>query len=551
MRISLIVSVLALLVVSASADSTFSVSATATATGAGKADVTVAFRIPEGHHIYANRIKVEAPDNIGMETVNFPVPVVKLDPTSGENTGFFESDVVLKYLVAATGTTVRLKVGYQGCSKTMCFLPVTKEIVVPIDHGGPSVRKQQMQPVATVAVPVVEMSATNADWQGLVAGFRVVATEVGYMSAGDFAGLLDHAGKTAKPFTDRLAEMFEQKGVWMWVALLLILVGGAGLNLTPCVLPMIPINIAIIGAGVQSGASATRHPRARGFLLGAVYGSAMAFVYGVLGLVVVLAGKKMGVLNSSVTFNVAIAIVFLLLSLGMFNIINIDLSRFQGSLGTKGFGGGSFVAAFLMGGVAALLAGSCIAPVVASVLLVSANLYAKKIFVGLLLPFLLGFGMGLPWPFLGAGLSFLPKPGRWMERVKYGFGVIILVVAVYYGHLAYSIHSDRRNADLVPVGTVQLSDAEEGWEQSLSDGLTKASRENKPVLIDFWATWCKSCVAMNATTFKDANVRKRLAGFVGIRQKMDNLDDPANKSVMDHFKVIGLPTYVVLVPEKE
>ena len=33
--------------------------------------------------------------------------------------------------------------------------------------------------------------------------------------------------------------------------------------------------------------------------------------------------------------------------------------------------------------------------------------------------------MGLPWPFAGAGLSFLPKPGKWMVRVKYGFGVLI------------------------------------------------------------------------------------------------------------------------------
>jgi adenylate kinase family enzyme len=48
------------------------------------------------------------------------------------------------------------------------------------------------------------------------------------------------------------------------------------LNLTPCVLPMIPINLAIIGAGSQS------KKRSRGFVLGASYVAAMAVVYGVL-----------------------------------------------------------------------------------------------------------------------------------------------------------------------------------------------------------------------------------------------------------------------------
>jgi len=46
------------------------------------------------------------------------------------------------------------------------------------------------------------------------------------------------------------------------LGLLVVLLGGLALNLTPCVLPMIPINLAIIGAGAQAGS------RQRGFMLG-------------------------------------------------------------------------------------------------------------------------------------------------------------------------------------------------------------------------------------------------------------------------------------------
>ncbi len=45
--------------------------------------------------------------------------------------------------------------------------------------------------------------------------------------------------------------------------LLIVLLGGLALNLTPCVLPMIPINLAIIGAGAQAGIATSRLPAGR------------------------------------------------------------------------------------------------------------------------------------------------------------------------------------------------------------------------------------------------------------------------------------------------
>jgi thiol:disulfide interchange protein len=46
----------------------------------------------------------------------------------------------------------------------------------------------------------------------------------------------------------------------------------------------------------------------------------------------------------------------------------------------------------------------------------------------------------------------------------------------------------------------------EGWYASLADGLATAQRENKPVLIDMWATWCKNCLVMDKTTLEDETV---------------------------------------------
>jgi thiol:disulfide interchange protein len=201
-----------------------------------------------------------------------------------------------------------------------------------------------------------------------------------------------------------------------------------------------------------------------------------------------------------------------------------------------------------MGAVAALLAGACIAPVVIQVVLFSSSMYAAGTTSALALPFLLGLGMALPWPIVGAGLGRLPKPGPWMVRVKQAFGVVILVTAVYYGYLGFTLVADR----WVDADEVQASVQEklkEGWHASLAEGLAVAQREQKPVLIDLWATWCKNCLTMDKTTLRDQAVVDALSGFVKIKYRAENPDESPAKDVMQRFGAIGLPTYVVIRPK--
>ena len=101
----------------------------------------------------------------------------------------------------------------------------------------------------------------------------------------------------------------------------------------------------------------------------------MALVYGVLGLVVILTAGTFGTINASPWFNLGIAVLFVVLALAMFDVFEIDFSRFSSAVNPAA-GRGTVVLAFTMGGVAALLAGACVAPVVIQVVLFSSNLYA-------------------------------------------------------------------------------------------------------------------------------------------------------------------------------
>jgi thiol:disulfide interchange protein len=323
----------------------------------------------------------------------------------------------------------------------------------------------------------------------------------------------------------------------MWTVVL-ILLGGFLLNLTPCVLPMIPVNLAILGVGAQGSS------RARGFGLGIAYGGGIAVVYGGLGLVVVLSGSQFGVLNSMPWFNAAIAVVFAVLGLAMFDVIQIDLTRFQGGVGGLPSRRGTYAAAAGMGGLAALLAGACVAPVVLAVLLLSSNLYAAGAAVGLVLPFVLGLGMALPWPLAGAGLAYIPRPGAWMSWVKYGFGVFIMAMALYYASVAFRGWRGPPAAGKTDAGVLSLS-ADEG--PAAWTGVMDQSRASgKPVFVDFWASWCKNCEAMEATTFRDEQVRERLSGFIVVKCRAEHPNEAATRATLEHFGVMGLPTYVIL-----
>jgi len=81
-----------------------------------------------------------------------------------------------------------------------------------------------------------------------------------------------------------------------------------------------------------------------GFRNGSIYGLGMALAYGTLGLVVVLTGSKFGTLNSSMSFNVGIALVFVVMALGMFDVVTIDLSRFSGTGSARSSGNGALAA---------------------------------------------------------------------------------------------------------------------------------------------------------------------------------------------------------------
>ncbi|MCH6550706.1 MAG: thioredoxin family protein, partial [Planctomycetes bacterium] len=83
---------------------------------------------------------------------------------------------------------------------------------------------------------------------------------------------------------------------------------------------------------------------------------------------------------------------------------------------------------------------------------------------------------------------------------------------------------------------------------SICEGLATARAENKLVFIDMWATWCKNCLAMDKTTFKDDEVVARLEDYVKIKYQAEDLYASPTKEMLERFEGIGLPAYAILRP---
>ncbi len=530
-----------------------------------RAAITVA--LPESFHVQSNKprdpslipteLTVEAPAGIQVEELVFPVATDFKQEGLDEPLLVFDQRFTIGVRFSLPPglppgeVVVPGRLRYQACDDKMCYAPSTAQFewklnavaagaAVTSQHGGvldriafgTGEKPAQVAPATTTA-PVATVTGGPDTGIAQLDKFTLVSSTGGYLGTDDFLTFIRNAesGVTEKG-------LLEGRGPL--AILLIVLLGGLALNLTPCVLPMIPINLAIIGAGAQASS------RKRGFLLGLTYGGAMAFVYGVLGLIVVLTASTFGTINASPWFNLGIAVLFVALALAMFDVFEIDFSRFSSNIGS-GAGRGTFLLAFTMGTVAALLAGACVAPVVIQVVLFSSNLYATGTTVALLLPFFLGIGMAIPWPIAGAGLASLPKPGPWMVRVKQAFGVLILGTAVYYGYLAYGLFANRW-VDATEVASSVEEMLKEGWHASLASGLAEAEREGKPVLVDMWATWCKNCLTMDKTTLVDPSVKQALDGYVKIKFQAEQPDDPPASDVMKRFKAVGLPAYVILKP---
>ena len=418
-------------------------------------------------------------------------------------------DVYKKSFEFFVSTPPPLTIDFQCCDRDVCYPPL-RAIVTERDY---KVGDAFSMPAA--AAPKASLP------------FKEVRRSYGYLSPKDLLTFLNgQEEQSAAPAFGLLA-------------LLMLFVGGFLLNLTPCVLPVIPMTLAVLGAKYDKAG-----PK-RGFLLGSVYGLGMCLTYGTLGAVAIFLGGSFGTWYDLWYFRAILALLFIALGLAMMDLFILDWSRFIGRPQSLKEKKGSLWGAFMLGVLAALLAGACIAPVIVYTLVQGAELYNKGNYFGIALPFILGLGLASPWPFLGAGVSFLPKPGNWMNWLKKLMGVVLILLGIYYAlaipRLFKAENYSAKESEKLPGYY---------YNDSISAAFEKSKAEKKPLVVDMSATWCASCKKMDRKTFRDPEVRKVLTNdFVFLSFTTDlKAENEDLKNALDTLKPQGLPAVIILEP---
>ncbi|MEO8799488.1 MAG: cytochrome c biogenesis protein CcdA [Polyangiaceae bacterium] len=363
-------------------------------------------------------------------------------------------------------------------------------------------------------------------------------------------------------------------------------VGGLLVSLTPCVYPMIAITVSVFGANEAKS-------RGQAAALSGVFVLGIATLFTILGVATAASGGLFGSMLANKWVVGGIALVFLALSASMFGAFELALpSGLNNRLATVG--GIGYKGAFTLGLVSALVAAPCTGPALTGILIWIATTH--NLVLGTLVMFTFALGLGVPFFLVGTFAISLPKGGAWMIGVKWVFGVVLAVVALYFlrnaipalqhvsgkttgvlvgyvvafaiGLALASVHiaAERKKSPIAhlskPMKLVSIPfaiiggymiiawiltpKAELEWLTSEQAAVAQAQAEHRPLIVDFGASWCTACNELATTTFADKTVRDEAGRFVAVRVDATDNDAPGVTEVKDKYKVVGLPTVIVL-----
>ncbi len=516
--------------------------------------VEVVFDIAPGHQLYAKETSVTALPSQGLRfgAAKAVTPAIeKLDSYKEtisvyKKKAIFEVPVTVEESAELGPKSVLLAISYLGCTETVCFLPEKAHVDLSV-----------------TVVPEAE----------------AIASQTPRPSASDMTSVEEN------PFR-KMAERFGPLGV-----LIAAFIWGFLASLTPCVYPMIPVTVSIIGAGSAGSTS-------RGFLLSVFYVLGMSLTYAVFGVVAAWSGSLFGEYTNHPAIRIVVSLVFVILALGMFDLFYIQMpSSLSSKLsGRKGIG---IVGVFLTGAAAGALVGPCVGPMLVAMLVYIAALGSKVL--GFLIMWNFALGMGMLFLVIGtfSGVAAsLPKSGAWMENLKRIFGVLMLAAALYYiepllpGNVfmlitgifligigvfagafdALRLESTGKDRLWKAAGIVFLvlgicyvakfAVEDEGdeirqnipeigiqWMTDEAAALARAGEEKKPVMMDFSAEWCAACKKLERETFTDPAVIAASGRFVCVRIDCTNTADPRARDMQKKYNIIGLPTILFLNSE--
>lgn len=438
--------------------------------------------------------------------------------------------------------------------------------------------------VADGSVPRIAISGSRLIWS--------VQAQGGVKPPQDFAGVIQIAGKgayafSAQPGTLPNSDASSNAAMSLWTALVLAFLGGLILNLMPCVLPVLSMKALALARTAGDSASARRE--------------GLFYLAGVMTTFAVMAGLLLALKASGAAlgwgFQLQSPAVVLLLALLMAGIGLNLLGAFELPIGIAGVGdhlaqSGGGKGAFFTGALAVIVASPCTAPFMGAALgfaLTQPVWSATMVFLAL------GLGFAAPFTALSAApalIALIPKPGLWMNWFKQALAFPMFATAIWLlWVLGRQSGTDAVTAVLgialglvmlvwllqglrgiwakivavagiacvaagvvfvggTPVQTAQPTQpTQPTWSPWSAQAVASARQSGRPVLIDFSAAWCVTCLVNERVALHSPEVQARLEKDHVVTLKGDWTNpDPAITAALHQYGQDGVPLYLLILP---
>ena len=345
----------------------------------------------------------------------------------------------------------------------------------------------------------------------------------------DVSGQLP-APKESTTSSDATSSIQEQITNNLPYALLLIFFFGLVTSLTPCVYPLIPITLTVLGAQKSQ-------TRPQAFLLSLCYVLGIGITYASLGVLAAQTGQLFGSMISHPAVVVAMSLVFIAMGLSLLGFFELQPPAFirnrMANASTGSGLGGSFVAGLLAG----VVASPCVGPVLVGILSYIAK--TQDSFLGFVLLFTFAMGFGVLFILLGTFSQLaqkLPKSGPWMNTVKTVLALAMFGLSFWY---AWPVLKNQ-----LPQAKISKTNGIE-WQKFSPDKVKKAAKDKRPVIIDFYADWCAACVEMDQLTFVVPQIIERSKSFVMLKVDATAPFDELTEW-QTTYEVYGLPTMIFI-----
>ena len=276
-------------------------------------------------------------------------------------------------------------ISYQTCSGSVCLFNET-EFSLQITNEQPTTNTENQA--------VTDNAATSAEGQEVIAS--VGPNEI----------------KAAKTDT-------KKESILGFI--LAAIAAGLACILTPCVFPMIPMNISFFMSGSKNKAQTV----GKAF----IFWLSVGFVYGLVGCIIAIfkSDSFAQMISSHWIPNLIFALMFIAFTASFFGMFEISLPSGMANKADKQVDKGGYLASFFLAIVMAVVSFSCTGPFMGSLIYAAAqgSAVAKPIFG------FICFGLAMASPFLifatfPSLMQKMPKSGGWLNSVKVIFAFILL-----------------------------------------------------------------------------------------------------------------------------